>query len=95
MEENRVVGPQRQLHTGQWFPTDYGKGLVTYGKTTKSTEPATTVITIMRLFRFYHELLVSATLTPVNALHDNYAKGLKRIGLEPSRQKLRSTWAST
>lgn len=81
--KNRVVDHKDNYIQVQWFPTDYGKVFMSLWKNYQKYRASIDCHHPYAFISFHH----SAFGNPytINAFHDNYANGLKRIGLEPSK----------
>ena len=67
----------------QWFPTDYGRVFMSLWKTYQKYRASIECHHPYAFIAFHHSALGNPYT--INAFHDNYANGLKRIGLEPSK----------
>lgn len=79
----RVVDHRDNYIQVQWFPTDYGKVFMSLWKNYQKYRASIDCHHPYAFISFHH----SAFSNPytINAFHDNYANGLKRIGLEPNK----------
>lgn len=79
----RVVDDKDNYIQVQWFPTDFGKVFMSLWKNYQKYRANIDCHHPYAFISFHH----SAFGNPytINAFHDNYANGLKRIGLEPSK----------
>jgi hypothetical protein len=81
--KNRVVDHKDNYIQVQWFPTDYGKVFMSLWKNYQKYRAS---IDCHHPYAFisFHRSAFGNPYT-INAFHDNYANGLKRIGLEQSK----------
>tara|TARA_R110001583_G_scaffold165074_1_gene317544 strand:+ start:66 stop:1538 length:1473 start_codon:yes stop_codon:yes gene_type:complete len=81
--KNRVVDHRDNYIQVQFFPTDYGKVFMSLWKDYQKYRASIDCHHPYAFISFHH----SAFGNPCNlgALHDNYANGLKRIGLAPNK----------
>ncbi len=79
----RMVDHKDNYIQVQWFPTDFGKVFMSLWKDYQKYRASIDSHHPYAFISFHH----SAFGNPytINAFHDNYANGLKRIGLEPNK----------
>jgi len=81
--KTRVVDHRDNYIQVQWFPTDYGKVFMALWKSYQKYRASIDCNHPYAFISFHHSSLGNPYT--LSALHDNYANGLKRIGLEPSK----------
>lgn len=81
--KNRVVDHQDNYIQVQWFPVDYGKVFMSLWKNYQKYRASIDCHHPYAFISFHHSALGNPYT--ISAFHDNYANGLKRIGLEPNK----------
>lgn len=81
--KNRVVDHRDSYIQVQWFPTDYGKVFMSLWKNYQKYRASIDCHHPYAFISFHHSALGNPYT--LNAFHQNYASGLKRIGLAPNK----------
>lgn len=81
--KGRVVDHRDMYIQVQWFPADYGKVFMALWRSYLKYRASIDCHHPYALISFHHKSLGNPYT--LNAFHQNYATGLKRIGLEPNK----------
>ncbi|MEZ8192605.1 gamma-mobile-trio recombinase GmtY [Vibrio sp. 1F279] len=81
--KNRVVDHKDNYIQVQWFPTDYGKVFMSLWKDYQKYRASVDCHHPYAFISFHHSALSNPYTK--SAFYDNYANGLKRIGLESNK----------
>ena len=81
--KTRVVDHQDKYIQVQWFPTEYGRAFMLLWKSYLKYRASIDCHHPYAFISFHHSALGNPYT--LNAFHQNYAFGLKRIGLEPNK----------
>lgn len=83
--KTRVVDHRDNYIQVQWFPTDYGKVFMSLWKNYQKYRASIDCHHPYAFISFHHSALGNPYT--LNAFHQSYAAGLRRIGLEPNKSE--------